>query len=200
MTDVTVETCLARDRAREKPVGDDVILGMAQRFLGNAHYPLPLPDEVADEASLDVYVAKAGTPIAVMIDIDGTCALMGTRSPFDETRVHEDAPNRPVLRCVQALIADGFHPIFCSGRTEACREVTARWLETHLPVLEMVEYSLHMRAEGDMRKDAVVKRELFDAHIRDGYDVRFVLDDRDQVVEMWRSLGLPVFQVAPGDF
>ena len=27
-----------------------------------------------------------------------------------------------------------------------------------------------------------------------------VFDDRDQVVQMWRSLGLTVFQVADGDF
>ena len=32
------------------------------------------------------------------------------------------------------------------------------------------------------------------------FDVKFVLDDRDQVVEMWRDMGLPCFQVAPGDF
>lgn len=53
---------------------------------------------------------------------------------------------------------------------------------------------------GDMRKDSIVKRELFDAHIRDVYDVHYVLDDRQQVVDMWRGLGLAVFQVAPGDF
>ncbi|MDJ0647343.1 MAG: hypothetical protein QNJ60_01435 [Xenococcaceae cyanobacterium MO_188.B19] len=28
----------------------------------------------------------------------------------------------------------------------------------------------------------------------------FILDDRQQVVDMWRSLGLTVFQVAEGDF
>ena len=32
------------------------------------------------------------------------------------------------------------------------------------------------------------------------YNVHFVLDDRQQVVDMWRSLGLTVFQVAEGDF
>jgi hypothetical protein len=27
-----------------------------------------------------------------------------------------------------------------------------------------------------------------------------ILDDRNQVVDMWRSIGLPCFQVAPGNF
>jgi len=38
-----------------------------------------------------------------------------------------------------------------------------------------------MRPQGDMRKDSIVKRELFDAHICDQYNVLFVLDDRDQL-------------------
>jgi hypothetical protein len=57
-----------------------------------------------------------------------------------------------------------------------------------------------MRAAGDTRADAVVKRELFDAHIRDRYAVTAVFDDRDSVVAMWRGLGLTVFQVAYGAF
>jgi hypothetical protein len=57
-----------------------------------------------------------------------------------------------------------------------------------------------MRPAGDMRKDAIVKRELFDRHVRDRYDVTCILDDRSQVVDMWRSLGLTCLQVAPGEF
>jgi len=32
------------------------------------------------------------------------------------------------------------------------------------------------------------------------YHVEFVLDDRNQVVNFWRYLGLTCFQVAEGDF
>lgn len=42
--------------------------------------------------------------------------------------------------------------------------------------------------------------EQVDTHIRDRYDVRVVLDDRDSVVKMWRSLGLTCLQVALGEF
>jgi len=61
-------------------------------------------------------------------------------------------------------------------------------------------YSLFMRAEGDMRKDSIIKQELFEKRVKDLYYVWFVLVDRGQVVNMWRSLGLTCFQVAPGDF
>ena len=59
---------------------------------------------------------------------------------------------------------------------------------------------LFMRASGDTRKDEIVKLELFDAHVRGKYDVRLVLDDRDRVVRMWRSIGLTCLQVADGEF
>lgn len=43
------------------------------------------------------------------------------------------------------------------------------------------------------------KSELFDKHIRGRYFVDFVLDDRNQVVNFWRHIGLTCFQVAEGD-
>jgi hypothetical protein len=57
-----------------------------------------------------------------------------------------------------------------------------------------------MRAAGDSRRDSIVKREIFDDRIRQVWHVKGVLDDRDQVVRMWRDLGLTCVQVAPGDF
>ena len=57
-----------------------------------------------------------------------------------------------------------------------------------------------MRKTGDNRKDCIVKRELFDAHIKDKYYIDFILDDRNQVVNMWRELGFTVMQVADGNF
>lgn len=132
-----------------------------------------------------------------MCDIDGTVALMASRSPFDETRVHEDRPNLPVIAVLRAMHAGGHRIVFLSGRTAGCRQATHDWLCEHVGV---PFDGLHMRAEGDMRKDSVVKRELFDAHVREHYDVRVVLDDRDQVVELWRSMGLTCLQVADGNF
>ena len=57
-----------------------------------------------------------------------------------------------------------------------------------------------MRNTADTRKDSIIKKEIYDAHIKDKYYIELVLDDRDQVVRLWRSLGLPTFQVNYGDF
>ena len=56
-----------------------------------------------------------------------------------------------------------------------------------------------MRKDGDFRADYIVKQEIYDMHIK-GKNVLFVMDDRQQVVDMWRRNGLKCFQVAEGNF
>lgn len=46
-----------------------------------------------------------------------------------------------------------------------------------------------------MRKDTIIKEELFWKPIADNYNVQFVLDDRLSVCRMWRDLGIKVLQV-----
>lgn len=201
LTDVPLDVCIERDARRtgKAHVGELVIRDMHRRYLRGKSYPLPLPVEDTAPGSGGVvpYVAKPGTPPAVIVDIDGTVALMGTRSPFDESRVHEDRANYPVINAVYAMYLSGYKVIFCSGRTDACREATEEWLATHVDVPSV---AVHMRKAGDTRQDSVVKLEIFDREIRHNYNVVGVFDDRQSVVDMWRSLGLTVFQVAPGDF
>ena len=87
-------------------------------------------------------------------------------------------------------------PLITSGRSARHRSPTERWLALH-----GIAYDRPlMRAADDNRKDVVVKREMYEAHIEGRWSILFVLDDRDQVVEGWRSLGLTCFQVAEGDF
>jgi hypothetical protein len=58
-----------------------------------------------------------------------------------------------------------------------------------------------MRKTGDMRKDSLVKEEIYNSNIAPNYNVFLILDDRDQVIDLWRNkLGLTAFQVAYGNF
>lgn len=65
---------------------------------------------------------------------------------------------------------------------------------------QCIPYQLYMRGEGATRKDSIIKEELFMEHVYRKYNVLFVLDDRNQVVDKWREMGLTCFQVAPGNF
>jgi predicted kinase len=194
-TDVPVEVCLERDAARPEAerVGADVIRSMYQRYLAGRELTRPELDERPARAP----GPTDGLPEAVLVDIDGTVALMGDRDPYDMTRVEEDKPNRPVITAVRAMHAFGHHIVYCSGRTDDCRATTERWLATHVGV---PHHGLFMRRTGDTRRDSVVKGEIYEREIRHRHRVTGVFDDRAQVVQMWRALGLTVFQVAEGDF
>ena len=139
----------------------------------------------------------------VLCDIDGTVALMGKgqagrRGPYDWKRVGEDDPNWPVIILLGILRRDDYQVVFVSGRKERCREQTLEWLERH--EIWYHDAELFMRADDDNRPDYLVKHDIYKQHIEGRYEVAYVLDDRDQVVAMWRELGLTVLQVAEGNF
>jgi hypothetical protein len=135
----------------------------------------------------------------ILVDIDGTIALRGDRSPHDHDSSMEDAVNWPVVKVINAYVKE--YEVGCillSGRDEKYRDVTEYWLGTH----NIVPYrnKLIMRKEKDNRPDEIVKEELYHNQISPFYKVEAVFDDRNKVVAMWRRLGLTVFQVADGDF
>ena len=188
-SDVPLKTCIENDLKRLSSVGEAVIRKMAKQYLGGAASQLPHAPIAKQDPSL---------PKIILCDIDGTVALMNGRGPYESHKYLTDVPNPHVADFVREERAAGNTVIYLSGRDEAGRKDTFRWLIEHN--LADAATDLYMRPAGDKRKDAIVKKELYEAYIRPYYYVRFVLDDRQQVVDMWRELGLTCFQVAPGDF
>jgi len=197
-TDVPLEECLRRDaeRPEDDRVGEGGIRRMYERYLDGRTLPLPVPS-VTPGGDAAVYDPPADAPEIVLVDIDGTVALIGDRDPYDMHSVGRDQPNEAVISAVRAMHAAGYGVVFCTGRDSRARKATEAWLAAHV---RMPYLALHMRRFGDERQDAVVKREIFEREVRDRYRVVGVFDDRMQVVRMWRALGLTVFQVAEGDF
>lgn len=108
-----------------------------------------------------------------------------------------DSPVPDVVNMVRELQEDGRLVVFASGRPELYRVPTELWLCKHVQEPEW----LFMRKNGDYREDSVVKREILQ-EIKDfwpAYEVTIAIDDRPQVIEMWKEEGLTVFeQVDPG--
>jgi hypothetical protein len=190
---VSLEECLERDKSRDKKVGDEVILKMHRQHIIKDSGVGPKHDK-----KHPMYRAQAPfLPKAIICDLDGTLCLMNGRSPFDASRCDEDLPNIPVVNMVKNYHQLGYKIILASGREDTFKPQTMAWLERYGITYEM----LIMRAARDFRKDAIIKKEIFTNHIEGKYFVELVLDDRNQVVDLWRNdLQLPCFQVFYGDF
>ena len=136
-------------------------------------------------------------PKAVICDLDGTLSLLNGRDPYNAAICDNDLLNAPVASVLQMAKAQGYKVILLSGREDKYREPTLRFLAKH-----QIDYDLLlMRTTNDFRKDNIIKRELFEQEIQGKYFINFLLDDRNQVVDMWRKdLHLPCFQVNYGDF
>lgn len=199
---ISVEEALKRNALREgrARVPDNVILGMAKSAgLQKGHFLTDKEFYYPPKEQQEVYIGDEALPKAIICDLDGTLAIMGDRSPFDASQCDvKDGPNKPVIACVKAMYAAGYAVIFMSGREDKDREPSIRQIEKFVPG---VKYELYMRATADSRKDSIIKTELFDANVRDRYNVEFILDDRNQVVQdCWRAMGMNCFQVADGNF
>ena len=163
----------------------------------------------------------------VIFDLDGTLANIDKRKEFatksngkldwdvffSSSNIKLDVPNEPVVKMAQMFAENGFNVVIFSGRNDRSFHTTRSWL-THnrIPFQKLIMRPDKFLNWGDkiasgniatqeMRfmPDEILKKHMLDLFV-DINDVFLVVDDRQKVVDMWRSLGLTVFQVAEGDF
>jgi|SRR5688500_3564166 len=207
-TQVSLAECLQRAQKRRleggRDVPQDVIRQLAEKFKSTLKADTWKPYKLYAEGAFSAPVSYEkvewvpGVPGAIIVDVDGTVAdCTSVRSPYDETKYHLDKPKRDVIDMVRYHAYNLDHRvIFVSGRHKDGYKVTEEWLFEHVKV--PIE-GLFMRYERGT-EDSVIKANLFNQHIRGKYNIVCVYDDRNRVVDMWRSLGLLCCQVAKGDF
>lgn len=178
--DTPLEECIKNDLNRPKSVGEKVIKKMWQEYLK----PKVSPPKFI-----------TGLPKAIICDIDGTIAIHNDRSPYEPAKCGTDKPNWDIIEILDNSFLDR-KIILVTGREDQYRSQTMDWLNRH-----GIPYNtLHMRPTGDFRKDDIIKQEIYDREIKYKYNIDFVLDDRNRVVDMWRRNGLTCLQVADGNF
>lgn len=190
--DTPLEVCVQRDRLRQgtKRVGRAVIERMAL-FHGMIDWSSPKYGERAKDF--------------VIVDVDGTIADCEWRRkeaskggkldwPKFFSLVSNDKPIERIVRLVR-LISAHYRILVVSGRPiDSCGIATEDWLEKHG---QFFYDHLFMRSHPST-PDYEVKQEILDLLPKER--IAFVLDDRDQVVKMWRANGITCLQVADGDF
>lgn len=195
---VDFDEAVRRDLARTKSVGKDVIKKQWLQLYSKGHgLPQAPPIVEYDSEKKD----------CIICDLDGTLSLFKfpdgtqTRSPFVADDLLSTDKINGILAHILGILRESdknnIDLVLLSGRSSKYKKETQEWLEYN-----GVEYDgLFMRAEGDYRKDDVIKRELWEKHVKPYYNVELVFDDRDQMIQLWRNeLGFTTFQVANGDF
>jgi len=134
---------------------------------------------------------------AIIFDLDGTLATKCNRKFFEWDKVISDLPKPIIISLLKDLQKVGHTIIIMTGRDAECKTETVEWLAKY-----DIEYEeIFMRAHKDNRPDSVVKKELYETYVQPHYDILFVVDDRNQVVDMWRKeLGITCLQCEYGDF
>ena len=147
----------------------------------------------------------------IIFDLDGTLANIDARRKlatkpngkldwdifFDPSNIKLDVPNEPVVKIAQMFAENGYTIIIFSGRSDRTKYSTRSWLSNNrVPFQKLV---MRDSNASHFVPDEILKKDMLDKHA-DIDDVFLVVDDRNKVVDMWRSLGLDVFQVADGDF
>lgn len=200
--DLPVDELVKRCDKRYEETGKFISKSVVERNVANLKHTLekfdfaPIPRKV-QVATTSYATQDKNLPKAVICDLDGTLSLLNGRDPYNAATCDNDLLNEPVAAALKMAKQRGYQVILLSGREDKFREPTVRFLDKH-----QIDYDLLlMRTSNDFRKDNIIKRELFESEIQGKYFVEFLLDDRNQVVDMWRKdLHLPCFQVNYGDF
>ena len=150
----------------------------------------------------------------------------GKKKDFDSfnAAMVNDTPNEPIVDLMWMCEDAAKQIIFCTGRMEQYREVTRNFLLDACEVEEflslvmdkhrhepkyrrMVERDLdtYLIMRPDERRhdpDHQIKQEMLDEILKtvDKKNILYAVDDRQRVVDMWRSNGLTCLQVAEGNF
>lgn len=186
---VSEEVAILRDELRQLKTGEGVGEAVIHKFFRNMKTPTKFPAN-------PIFIPYVEwLPEAIIVDIDWTLAFMNwKRSPYDYTKVWWDRVNEFLSTLLHKL--NNHKIIIVSWRKDDCRAETLEWLVDNYVKFD----ELYMRKSDDNRCDSIVKEEIYREFIEDKYNVFAVFDDRDRVVDMWRRVGLPTYQVWYWDF
>lgn len=147
-------------------------------------YPLPKSDQ------------------CVIVDIDGTLADVRHREHYLDKRPRDwksffaEMGSDPLFEEVAFLLHAvwrgklGVDIVLATARPSNYDAMTVGWLRFN----DVPYHHIVMRRAGDSRDDAIVKGEMCDAIQKHYKKIVLVIDDRPEVVKMWRARGLKVLQ------
>jgi predicted kinase len=195
--DISLKKAIERDSLREKDkiVGEHRLTEMFKDYkvLMDSFDFQPVKRDYNRPTVEPTWISPL--PDCVLVDMDGTLANMGKRNPYDWEKIYKDDLNLMVYEQIQYHKSRGRKIIIFTARDGAAKKNTEDWLELYeVPYDELI-----IKGVDDNRKDSVVKREMFENHIKGKYNPICVYDDRLSVLKLWYELGVFSFNVNQGN-
>lgn len=145
----------------------------------------------------------------IIVDIDGTLAnsekrqKLATNSDgsinwdvlYDYDNVISDEPIKYIIESIKIHKYLKYKIVLFTSRPERIREATEYWLNKY----EVPYDELHMRSEKDHYiKDTELKLKMYVQFVDE--QVLFAIEDKQEIVDMWKSLGIPCYKVDNNEY
>lgn len=176
--DVPLQELYRRNDQRQGGVSKKVLYSMYLRMREIMGHPRYVPDTSLQQA--------------IVYDIDGTLARMVDRGPFDWKRVDTDVVRPEIADMLRGHYNAGYFIVLASGRDGSCKGLTEKWMHDN----DIPFHDFFIRPAGNFEKDFIIKERMLFEDIAPKYNVVAWVDDRPQVSDHLRILGVPVIQVA----
>ena len=144
-----------------------------------------------------------GSPV---IFIDGTVADVSKRVKYlqgekkDWNKFYEGVEDDEVIKPIADLLCavrDSYHiavqTVCVTARPERIWYETVRWLDEKVG---FEPYKIFMRYDDDDRPEIEVKRDIVEYLRRERYHIVLAFANRDEIVKMYRDMGIQCCQVA----
>ena len=193
---ISVDECIRRDSLRPNPIGEKVIKATYNRYRD-----MMIHSSITNE--IDNWIPNNNNlEDAIIIDLDGTIALNIEGRPFYgegcAEKIIEDSLIPGTSDLVKSMAKQGYKIIIVTGRegTTEIKEATKNWLAKYdIPYEE-----IYFRKVKDYSPGPICKENTYNNYIKGMYNIKFVLDDNQRCVDMWRDNGLICLQPNKGNF
>ena len=133
--------------------------------------------------------------IAVIFDVDNCLSNDGRRichlpdhEKYHEGQIEDHAHSGNIMTLISYL-ERGYHVLVVTGRPERYRMDTMRWLNKFILSEFKDCVSYHFRDDLDQRSSVEVKKAIVQNLLKT-FDIRQAFDDRKDIVDMYKSLGI----------
>lgn len=140
---------------------------------------------------------------AILVDINGTLSdvskvvhfIQGAEKDWEGFfgNMNNVPPNPMVKEFVKAMkqSQNGFMIVLVSGAPERYKPQTVEWLKKHSIKFD----DIFFRPEWDKRRGWQFKKTIYEKLIKNIYNVKLVLDDKEDACKTWMELGLECWKL-----